>query len=90
VTPSAQEGAAGTDRSVLTCREPYLAAATGQLGRLGQKLALGALQAARAMLKPEYRNLMGPGNPFGTELEAPSDATDWERFAAFIGRQPRR
>ncbi|HYZ51974.1 MAG TPA: TIGR03086 family metal-binding protein [Streptosporangiaceae bacterium] len=67
-----------------------LAAATGQFDRLDPKLAPGALQAARAMLKPEYRNLMGPGNPFGAEVEAPSDATDWERFAAFMGRQPRR
>lgn len=67
-----------------------LAAATGQLGRLDPELAPGALQAARAMLKPEYRNAMGPGNPFAAEVEAPHQATDWERFAAFMGRQPRR
>jgi uncharacterized protein (TIGR03086 family) len=66
-----------------------LAAATGQLGKLDPELAPTAIQAARAMLKPEYRNVMGPGNPYGAEVEAPSDATDWERFAAFIGRQPR-
>lgn len=67
-----------------------LAAATGQLDRLDPKLAPAALDAARAMLKPEYRNAMGPGNPFGDEVGAPSDATDWEQFAAFMGRQPRR
>jgi hypothetical protein len=32
---------------------------------------------------------MGKGNPFGAEVEAPSDASDWERFAAFMGRDPR-
>lgn len=67
-----------------------LAAATGQLDRLGSGLASPALEAGRAMLKPEYRNMLGPGNPFGAEVEAPPDATDWERFAAFMGRQPRR
>lgn len=67
-----------------------LAAATAQLDQLDLKLAPGALQAARGMLKPEYRNMMGSGNPFGAEVEPPSDATDWERFAAFMGRQPRK
>ena len=66
-----------------------LAAATGQLDRLDARLGSPALEAAHAMLKPEYRNVMGEGNPFGSEVEAPADATDWERFAAFMGRQPR-
>ena len=38
------------------------------------------------MLKPAYRNLMGEGNPYGSEVEASADATEWERFAAFMGR----
>lgn len=66
-----------------------LAVATGQSGRLDPTLAAPALEAARAMLKPEYRDLMGTGNPFGAEVAAPADASDWERFAAFMGRQPR-
>jgi uncharacterized protein (TIGR03086 family) len=66
-----------------------LAEATGQLDRLEAGLGTPAFEAARAMLKPEYRNVMGEGNPFGSEVEAPPDATDWERFAAFMGRQPR-
>ena len=65
-----------------------LAASTGQLDRLDPGLAPSALEAARAMLKPEYRN--NAGNPYGTEIKAPPDATGWERFVAFMGRQPRR
>jgi uncharacterized protein (TIGR03086 family) len=66
-----------------------LAAATGQLDRLDARLAPNALNAAHAMLKPEYRDLMSKGNPFGAEVDAPPDASEWERFAAFMGRQPR-
>ena len=66
-----------------------LATATGLAGRLDPTLAGAALDGARAMLKPEYRDLMGKGNPFGAEVKAPDDATDWERFAAFMGRPPR-
>ena len=67
-----------------------LAASTGQLDRLDPGLAPSALQAARAMLKPGYRNSNSAGNPYGAEVEAPPDATDWERFAAFMGRQPHK
>lgn len=66
-----------------------LAVATAQLDRLEPGLAPNALAGAKAMLKPEYRDRMGPGNPFGKEIEAPDGATDWERFAAFMGREPR-
>lgn len=66
-----------------------LASATGQLDRLDGALGTEALAAGRAMLKPEYRDAMGKGNPFGAEVEPPADATDWERFAAFMGRSPR-
>ncbi|HXY28323.1 MAG TPA: TIGR03086 family metal-binding protein [Acidimicrobiales bacterium] len=65
-----------------------LAVATGQVGRLDAGLAQPALDAARAMLKPEYRDLMGQGNPYGAEVVVPEDASDWERFAAFMGRPP--
>ena len=66
-----------------------LASATGQLDRLDPDVAPGALAGAKAMLKPEYRDIMGKGNPFGAEVEAPAGASDWERFAAFMGRDPR-
>lgn len=66
-----------------------LAQATGQLERLDAGMAPAALEAARAMLKPEYRDAMEPGSPYGAEVEAPADATDWERFVAFMGRPPR-
>jgi hypothetical protein len=67
-----------------------LAASTWQLDRLDPGLAPSALEAARAMLKPEYRNSVGAGDPYGAEVEAPPDATHWERFVAFMGRQPRK
>jgi|SRR5665213_2074579 len=66
-----------------------LASVTGQLNRLDTGLAGTALEGARAMLKPGYRNQMGEGTPFGSEVEAPADATEWERLAAFMGRNPR-
>lgn len=66
-----------------------LAAAIGQLGRLDQDLAASALGGAQAMLKPEYRNSVEPGSPFGSQVQAPADATTWEALAAFMGRQPR-
>ncbi len=67
-----------------------LAAATGQLRRLDPDLAAVALEGARSMLKPEYRNLVEEGSPYGAEVPAPPDATDWERLAAFMGRTPRQ
>ena len=66
-----------------------LAEATGQLSRLDNNLAKIALDGARSMLKPEYRNLMEEGSPFGSEVQAPVDATAWESLAAFTGRAPR-
>lgn len=66
-----------------------VAAATDQLDRLDTELAGPALDGARAMLKPEYRNMMEPGSPFGSEVPAPADAAAWERLAAFMGRDPR-
>lgn len=66
-----------------------LACATGQLDRLEPSLALSALEGARAMIKPQYRNMVGPGVPFGAEVTPPSGADGWERLAAFMGRDPR-
>ncbi len=66
-----------------------LARATGQLDRLDPSLAVPALNGARAMIKPEYRDAVEPGSPFGAEVSPPRGADDWERFAAFTGRNPR-
>lgn len=65
-----------------------LAAATGQLDRLEKNCAAPALAGARAMLRPEYREVAGPGSPYGPEVEVPDDAPEWDRFAAFMGRDP--
>lgn len=65
-----------------------LATATGQLGRLDPTLAPVALDAARAMLQPQYRDMLEPGSPFGAEVEVAADAPAWDRFAAFMGRRP--
>lgn len=62
--------------SELTAHTWDLAAATGQLPNLDPSLAGPALGAARGMLKPEYRDAMGKGEPFGAEIEAPEGATD--------------
>jgi uncharacterized protein (TIGR03086 family) len=66
-----------------------LARATGQLGKLDPSLALPALEGARAMIKPQYRNMAGPGAPFAAEVSPSPGADDWERLAAFTGRDPR-
>jgi uncharacterized protein (TIGR03086 family) len=66
-----------------------LAYATGQLHRLDRSLALPALDGARAMVKPQYRDMVGPGVPFGAEVAPPPGADDWQRLAAFMGRDPR-
>jgi uncharacterized protein (TIGR03086 family) len=63
-----------------------LARATGQLARLDPMLAVPALHGARATIKPQYRDTVGPGSPFGAEVQPTPDAGDWERFAAFMGR----
>ena len=66
-----------------------LARATGQLDDLNPSLAVPALDGARAMIKPEYRDLVEPGSPFGAEVLPPPGSDDWERLAAFMGRDPR-
>jgi uncharacterized protein (TIGR03086 family) len=66
-----------------------LARATGQIAELDPLLAGAALEGARDMIKPEYRDLVEPGSPFGEEVPPPPGADDWERLAAFMGRDPR-
>ncbi len=66
-----------------------LAQATGQLERLDRSLSLPALDGARATIKPHYRDMVEPGAPFGLEVQPPPGADDWERLAAFMGRDPR-
>jgi uncharacterized protein (TIGR03086 family) len=66
-----------------------LAVSTDQVETLDPELAMPALAAARAVIKPEYRNLAEPGSPFGSEVEAPAGASPWQQFAAFMGRDPR-
>ena len=66
-----------------------LARATGQIDKLDPSLALPALEGARAMIKPQYRDMVEPGAPFGAEVDPPPGADDWDRLAAFTGRDPR-
>jgi uncharacterized protein (TIGR03086 family) len=66
-----------------------LAKATGQIDSLDPSLAVAALEGARAIIKPHYRNMVGPGAPFGPEVVPSLGADDWERLAAFMGRDPR-
>ena len=66
-----------------------LAVATGHADRLDPGLPGPALDAARSMLKPEYRDMVAVGSPYGSEVEPPADADDWGRFSAFMGRRPR-
>jgi uncharacterized protein (TIGR03086 family) len=65
-----------------------LARATGQIDTLDPSLASPALEGAQAWIKPQYRNMVEPGAPFGTEVDPDPGADDWERFAAFMGRDP--
>ncbi len=66
-----------------------LARATGQIDQLDPALGAAALEGARVMIKPAYRDAVGPGTPFGAEVPPPPGADDWERLAAFMGRDPR-
>jgi uncharacterized protein (TIGR03086 family) len=66
-----------------------LAQATGQIDKLDTSVARAGLEGARAMIKPEYRDMVEPGSPFGEEVTAPPGADDWDRLAAFMGRDPR-
>lgn len=64
-----------------------LAVATGQPRRCEEGLAAAALESAKSMLRPEYRDMAGVGNPFGAEQPVSAGATTLDRFAAFMGRR---
>ena len=66
-----------------------LAHATGQDDRLDPALVEVALGFGHASLKPQFRGSEADGMAFGPEVEAPADATEYERLAAFFGRDPR-
>jgi uncharacterized protein (TIGR03086 family) len=66
-----------------------LARATGQIDALDPSVAAPALEGARTMIKPEYRDLVESGSPYGAEVPPPPGADDWDRLAAFMGRDPR-
>jgi uncharacterized protein (TIGR03086 family) len=66
-----------------------LAQATGQIDKLDTSVAVAGLEAARAIIKPEYRDMVEPGSPFGEEVPPPRGADDWDLLAAFMGRDPR-
>ena len=65
-----------------------LARATGQLDKLDPSLALPALRGT-GHDQTQYRNMVEPGAPFGAEVSPAPGADDWERLAAFMGRDPR-
>ena len=67
-----------------------LARATGQINMLDPSLPVPALEGARAWIKPQFRDMVGPGAPFGAEVDPDLGADDWERFAAFMGRDPHK
>jgi len=75
-------------RSSAHCLDVAGANASGRLRVVPAGAAAGTRPRDAERGKPEYRNLMGAGNPFAAELEALPDATDRERLAAFMGRQP--
>ncbi len=63
-----------------------IAFATGHTGVLDHNLGAATLACAEASIRPDYRN--AEGNPFGPEVPVPTDATAWERLAAFMRRRP--
>jgi uncharacterized protein (TIGR03086 family) len=51
-----------------------LAQATGQIDKLDASVAVAGLGGARAMIKPENRDMVEPGSPFGQEVPPPPRA----------------
>jgi len=47
----------------------------GQIDELDPSVAVTALEGARAMIKPEYRDMVEPGSPFGEEVPPPRAPT---------------
>ncbi len=61
-----------------------LAKSTGQSTDLDPTMAAALLAQSKAAIQDSFR---GPeGAPFGPEAEAPADASDADRLAAFLGR----
>ena len=67
-----------------------LARATGQAGKLDPSLALPGPPGGTGQIKPRYRDMAGPGAPFGAQVCPAPGADDWERLAVFTGRDPRQ
>lgn len=63
-----------------------VAVATDQVDRLDPAVGEAGLGAAREVIRPEHRDLAGPGSPFGQERAAPEGAGAFDRLAAFTGR----
>jgi uncharacterized protein (TIGR03086 family) len=66
-----------------------LARATGQESTLDPELVEVAIGFGQENLKPHFRGSETDGMAFGPEVAAPSDASAYERLAAFFGRDPR-
>jgi uncharacterized protein (TIGR03086 family) len=64
-----------------------LARATGQSTDLDPELAAELLEGARVFIQPAFRGDDGE-RPFGLEQPAPTDATNADVLAAFLGRKP--
>jgi uncharacterized protein (TIGR03086 family) len=64
-----------------------IAKATGQSTDLAPELAAGLLGGVRGAIQDSFRGEDGKA-PFGPECEAPADATNADRLAAFLGRTP--
>src|SRR5262245_27110617 len=62
-----------------------LARATGQSTDLAPELAAQLLTNARMFIQPAFRGDDGV-MPFGAEKEAPANATEADKLAAFLGR----
>lgn len=62
-----------------------IAKATGQEITLDPEVSTAALETAKAVLQPQFRQ---PGGPFGPEVVVPDDASAGNKLLAFAGRQP--
>ncbi|HEY5173363.1 MAG TPA: TIGR03086 family metal-binding protein [Acidimicrobiia bacterium] len=63
-----------------------LARATGQSTNLDPELAARLLERSRAFIQPAFRGDDGK-SPFGAEQPAPTNATNADALAAFLGRK---
>jgi uncharacterized protein (TIGR03086 family) len=63
-----------------------LAKATGQSTDLDPELAAQILEGAQQSIPDQFRG--DEPMPFGPKVEAPAGATNADKLAAFLGRQP--